>query len=165
MNNFNFQAMMKYGFLIIPKALLQQQIEDRHIPEGEIEALLKILMKVNYSDTLYNDRQNKNYPCKRGESLFSYRDWSHIFRWSIGKTFRFIHELAALGVIEIVPIPTIPPCTFVSSNTTSGWDPPTAKNRKRKPSTKNSICFGMSFTASRSFLKRISPKHNANGKS
>ena len=105
MNNFNFQAMMKYGFLIIPKALLQQQIEDRHIPEGEIEALLKILMKVNYSDTLYNDRQNKNYPCKRGESLFSYRDWSHIFRWSIGKTFRFIHELAALGVIEIVPHP------------------------------------------------------------
>ena len=66
MNNFNFQAMMKYGFLIIPKALLQQQIEDRHIPEGEIEALLKILMKVNYSDTLYNDRQNKNYPCKKG---------------------------------------------------------------------------------------------------
>ena len=60
MKNFNFQAMLKHGFLIIPKALLQQQIEDRHMQEGEIEALLKILMKVNYSDTLYNDRQNKN---------------------------------------------------------------------------------------------------------
>ena len=60
MNNFNFEAMMEHGFLIIPKALLQQQIEDRHMQEGEIEALLKILMKVNYSDTLYNDRQNKN---------------------------------------------------------------------------------------------------------
>ena len=59
MKNFNFQAMLKHGFLIIPKALLQQQIEDRHMQEGEIEALLKILMKVNYSDTLYNDRQNK----------------------------------------------------------------------------------------------------------
>lgn len=76
MKNFNFQAMLKHGFLIIPKALLQQQIEDRHMQEGEIEALLKILMKVNYSDTLYNDRQNKNCLCKRGESLFSYRDWS-----------------------------------------------------------------------------------------
>lgn len=53
MKNFNFQAMLKHGFLIIPKALLQQQIEDRHMQEGEIEALLKILMKVNYSDTLY----------------------------------------------------------------------------------------------------------------
>ena len=82
MKNFNFQAMLKHGFLIIPKALLQQQIEDRHMQEGEIEALLKILMKVNYSDTLYNDRQNKNCLCKRGESLFSYRDWSHIFHWS-----------------------------------------------------------------------------------
>ena len=65
MKNFNFQAMLKHGFLIIPKALLQQQIEDRHMQEGEIEALLKILMKVNYSDTLYNDRQNKNCLCKR----------------------------------------------------------------------------------------------------
>ena len=45
MKNFNFQAMLKHGFLIIPKALLQQQIEDRHMQEGEIEALLKILMK------------------------------------------------------------------------------------------------------------------------
>ena len=105
MKNFNFQAMLKHGFLIIPKALLQQQIEDRHMQEGEIEALLKILMKVNYSDTLYNDRQNKNCLCKRGESLFSYRDWSHIFHWSVGKAFRFIHELATLGIIEIISHP------------------------------------------------------------
>ena len=105
MKNFNFQAMLKHGFLIIPKALLQQQIEDRHMQEGEIEALLKILMKVNYSDTLYNDRQNKNCLCKRGESLFSYRVWSHIFHWSVGKAFRFIHELATLGIIEIISHP------------------------------------------------------------
>ena len=105
MKNFNFQAMLKHGFLIIPKALLQQQIEDRHMQEGEIEALLKILMKVNYSDTLYNDRQNKNCLRKRGESLFSYRDWSHIFHWSVGKAFRFIHELATLGIIEIISHP------------------------------------------------------------
>ena len=79
MNNFNFEAMMEHGFLIIPKALLQQQIEDPNIEAGEIEALLKILMKVNYSDTLYSDRQHKDYLCKRGESMFSYRDWSRIF--------------------------------------------------------------------------------------
>ena len=65
MNKFNFQAMTKHGFLIIPKTLLQQQIENPHLQEGEIEALLKILMKVNYSETLYNDRCNKNCPCCR----------------------------------------------------------------------------------------------------
>ena len=86
MNKFNFQAMTKHGFLIIPKTLLQQQIENPHLQEGEIEALLKILMKVNYSETLYNDRCNKNCPCKRGESLFSYRDWSRVLHWSTGKT-------------------------------------------------------------------------------
>ena len=68
MKNFNFQAMLKHGFLIIPKALLQQQIEDRHMQEGEIEALLKILMKVNYSDTLYNDRQNKTACVKEAKA-------------------------------------------------------------------------------------------------
>ena len=33
MNNFNFEAMMEHGFLIIPKALLQQQIEDPNIED------------------------------------------------------------------------------------------------------------------------------------
>ena len=31
MNKFNFQAMTKHGFLIIPKTLLQQQIENPHL--------------------------------------------------------------------------------------------------------------------------------------
>ena len=105
MNKFNFQAMTKHGFLIIPKTLLQQQIENPHLQEGEIEALLKILMKVNYSETLYNDRCNKNCLCKRGESLFSYRDWSRVLHWSTGKTFRFMHGLATRGIIEIIPHP------------------------------------------------------------
>ena len=47
MNNFNFDAMMEHGFLIIPTALLQQQIEDPNIAAGEIAALLKILLTVN----------------------------------------------------------------------------------------------------------------------
>ena len=44
MNKFNFQAMTKHGFLIIPKTLLQQQIENPHLQEqtedpAEIELL------------------------------------------------------------------------------------------------------------------------------
>ena len=103
MNKFNFQAMTKHGFLIIPKTLLQQQIENPHLQEGEIEALLKILMKVNYSETLYNDRCNKNCPCKRGESLHSYRSWSAIFHWPTSRTYRFIQQLKTNGIIEIIP--------------------------------------------------------------
>ena len=83
MNNFNFQAMMEHGFLIIPKALLQQQIEDPNIEAGEIEALLKILMKVNYSDTIYSNRQHKDYLCKRVYFMFSYLVLSRIFRWYV----------------------------------------------------------------------------------
>lgn len=120
MNNFNFQAMMEHGFLIIPKALLQQQIEDPNIEAGEIEALLKILMKVNYSDTLYSDRQHKDYLCKRGESMFSYRDWSRIFRWSVGKPSGSYTPSPSWGSSKSCPIPTTRPCISVSSNTTNG---------------------------------------------
>lgn len=105
MKKFNFQTIMKHGCLIIPKALLQQQIEEQGIREGEIEAFLKILMKVNYSDTQYNNRQYTDSPCKRGESLRSYRDWSRIFHWPIKRTFLFIHNLDKLGVIKIIPHP------------------------------------------------------------
>lgn len=105
MNKFNFQTMMEHGYLIVPKSLLQQQIEEQDVQEGEIEAFLKILMKVNYSDTLYNNRQYTDYPCKRGESLYSYRDWSHILHWSVGRTFRFFQGLNSLGVIEIITHP------------------------------------------------------------
>ena len=164
MNKFNFQAMTKHGFLIIPKTLLQQQIENPHLQEGEIEALLKILMKVNYSETLYNDRCNKNCPCKRGESLFSYRDWSRVLHWSTGKTFRFMH-LPPGESSKSFPTPTIHPCTYASSNMTNGWDCPMPGNRKRKLSTRSSNCSGTNTTASRSFPRRTSPRRNASGRS
>lgn len=105
MQNVNFENAKNHGFLIIPKALLQQQINNPDHQEGEIEALLKILMKVNYSDTLFNDRWNKDFPCKRGESMYSYRDWSYVLHWSVGKTFRFIHQLEANHIIRIIPHP------------------------------------------------------------
>lgn len=44
MNKFNFQAMTKHGFLIIPKTLLQQQIENPHLQEGEIEGVSRTFL-------------------------------------------------------------------------------------------------------------------------
>ena len=105
MEKFNFQTMMKQGFLVVPKNMLQQLTEERDVREGEIEAFLKILMKVNYTDTVYNNRTYTDFPCRRGESLHSYRDWSRIFHWSIGRTFRFIQALRELGVIDIIAHP------------------------------------------------------------
>ena len=36
-----------YGYIIIPKALLKEQLIDCSPHEGEIEAFLKLLIKVN----------------------------------------------------------------------------------------------------------------------
>lgn len=102
MQNINTDI-LSHGYLVIPKTLLQQQIECHTHQEGELEAFLKMLMKVNYSESKYSARWNKNIPCLRGESLFSYRDWSHIFHWSLGKTYRFIHQLQQKGIIEVIP--------------------------------------------------------------
>ena len=77
-----------YGYIIIPKALLKEQLIDCSPHEGEIEAFLKLLIKVNYSETKLTDHQRRTIVCKRGESLHSYRSWSAIFHWptSSGKT-------------------------------------------------------------------------------
>ena len=106
MDNFDFSKMMEHGFLIIPKALLEQQIRNNHCQEGEVEAFLRILMKVNFSETTYNDHQNSNLTCKRGESLYSYRDWSHILHWSTGRTYRFIRQLSEKGMITFILHPS-----------------------------------------------------------
>ncbi len=70
-----------YGYIIIPKALLKEQLIDCSPHEGEIEAFLKLLVKVNYSETKLTDHQRRTIVCKRGESLHSYRSWSAIFHW------------------------------------------------------------------------------------
>ena len=60
-----------YGYIIIPKALLKEQLIDCSPHEGEIEAFLKLLIKVNYSETKLTDHQRRTIVCKRGESLHS----------------------------------------------------------------------------------------------
>lgn len=91
-----------HGYIIIPKALLTEQFVNRDNHKGELEAFLKLLIKVNYSETKHIDYQNNTIVCKRGESLHSYRSWSHILQWSTGKTYRFIQQLKTKGIIEII---------------------------------------------------------------
>ena len=89
-----------YGYIIIPKALLKEQLIDCSPHEGEIEAFLKLLVKVNYSETKLTDHQRRTIVCKRGESLHSYRSWSAIFHWPTSRTYRFIQQLKTNGIIE-----------------------------------------------------------------
>ena len=102
MQNIN-QQILKKGYLLIPKSLLEQLINSDTLSEGELEAFLKILVKANFSETSHNDHWNLNLPCKRGESMHSYREWSNIFHWSMGKAYRFIKQLSKDGLIEIIP--------------------------------------------------------------
>lgn len=94
---------ISHGFIIIPKALLLDQFADCDSHEGEIEAFLKLLMKVNYSETTTTDYWRNTSVCQRGESLNSYRSWSSILHWTVGRTYRFLKRLEAKGIIEIIP--------------------------------------------------------------
>lgn len=61
MNKFDFDSMLKHGFLIIPKSLLLQMTTDRQMEDEEIVALLTILIKVNFSETEHIGYQSRLY--------------------------------------------------------------------------------------------------------
>ena len=102
MQNFNLQQMSGNGYIIIPKLMFAEYMKNCDNHEGDIEAFLKLLMKVNYSETEYTDYWCKKSVCKRGESLRSYRSWSDVFHWSVSRTYRFMQGLKSKGVIEII---------------------------------------------------------------
>ena len=102
-NNINPQTAAGHGYIVVPKIMLTDYINHENGHEGDIEAFLKLLIKVNYSDTQYTDYHNNAILCKRGESLHSYRSWSDIFHWPVCRTYRFIRELKSKGIIEVIP--------------------------------------------------------------
>lgn len=64
MQNVNPQQMTGNGYIMIPKLMFAEYINscDRH--EGDVEAFLKLLLKVNYSETEYTDYWH-NKSCAR----------------------------------------------------------------------------------------------------
>ena len=103
MQNFNPQQIAGNGYIVIPKLMFAKYMSSCDNHEGDIEAFLKLLMKVNYSETEYTDYWCKKNLCKRGESLRSYRSWGDVFHWSTGRTYRFLQGLKSKGLIEIIP--------------------------------------------------------------
>ena len=156
---------IEHGYIVIPKALLIEQFASCENREGEIEAFLKLLIKVNYTETKHTDYWHNTIMCKRGESLHSYRSWSVIFHWSTGKTYRFIQQLNAKGIIEIIPHDA---ATFLHIRVVNyeSWTNALAFNPgKQKPATKSSASSGTTTTTSCSSPKRTSPRHSVSGKS
>ena len=78
------------GYILIPKALLKRQINDK--APGELEALLQVLIHANYSETTYKIQQI-DIVCQRGESVISQQHWSRLFQWSRSKTLRFFQKI------------------------------------------------------------------------
>lgn len=54
MQNVNPQQMAGNGYIVIPKLMFTEYMNscDRH--EGDVEAFIKLLLKVNYSETEYH---------------------------------------------------------------------------------------------------------------
>lgn len=88
------------GYILIPKALLKRQINDK--APGELEALLQVLIHANYSETTYKIQQI-DIVCQRGESVISQQHWSQLFQWSRSKTLRFFQKIQEEGIIKIIP--------------------------------------------------------------
>ncbi|MCS2388919.1 hypothetical protein NXV57_15870 [Bacteroides thetaiotaomicron] len=158
-----------HGYIVIPKALLIEQFASCENREGEIEAFLKLLIKVNYTETKHTDYWHNTIMCKRGESLHSYRSWSVIFHWSTGKTYRFIQQLNAKGIIEIIPHDA---ATFLHIRVVNYESldecpriQPRQTTEKKKPATKSSASSGTTTTTSCSSPKRTSPRRSVSGKS
>ena len=76
------ENLLHEGYILIPKALLKRQINDK--APGELEALLQVLIHANYSETTYKI-QEIDIVCQRGESVVSLRHWSQLFNWSRSK--------------------------------------------------------------------------------
>lgn len=98
-----FDALSK-GYILLPKHLLETLLKDTNRPMTELEALLTLLVNVNYKQTGCQIK-GQALTCERGESLYSMDSWADIFRWDKYKAKRFLRKLAADKMIEFLPCP------------------------------------------------------------
>lgn len=96
-----FEALAK-GYILLPKYLLETLLTNISRPMTELEALLTLLIKVNYKDTICQF-EGVDVVCHRGEALYSMPHWSELFRWERGKTRQFLKRLTQEKIIETLP--------------------------------------------------------------
>ncbi|WP_294684910.1 hypothetical protein [uncultured Bacteroides sp.] len=103
MKNMN-PNMLKQGYILVPKKLLQEQLMLSGKASNDFEAFLMVLAHVNYSDTECIT-QGHHLICHRGESVRTYKQWAHLLGWSESSTKRFFYRALREGNIESVENP------------------------------------------------------------
>lgn len=106
-NTLPFKALTK-GYILLPKHLLETLLTNIDRPMTDFEAILTLLTKVNYKDTVCHF-EGQDVLCRRGEALYSTQNWAETFRWKRGKTRSFFKKLTQIKIIEILP--TLPGAT------------------------------------------------------
>lgn len=72
--------------------------------EGYLEAWIQVLTRVNYSDTEVCVQGNR-IVCRRGETVYTYKQWEKTLGWSRYRTRRFFETLFKSGIMEVVENP------------------------------------------------------------
>ncbi|EXY87148.1 hypothetical protein M079_5029, partial [Bacteroides fragilis str. 3996 N(B) 6] len=78
--NASTETILKKGYILIPKSLIEDFLKAGLGTEGYLEAWIRVLALVNYSDTEICVQGNRMI-CRRGETVYTY---SHGKRWGEG---------------------------------------------------------------------------------
>lgn len=93
-----------HGWVNIPKEVIENCIGLSNNPCSTLEAMLTILLHVNYSDRNYKVGTRK-VQCHRGESVRTFTDWAKMFGWSRTKTKRYFKWLESINYIRFIEDP------------------------------------------------------------
>lgn len=101
---FNQNTFLNHGWLNIPKEIIERFNATNDAPYGTLEAMITMLIHVNYSERSYTVG-DKKINCKRAESIRSFADWAKIFHWTWTKTKRYFLWLQSIGYIQFIDDP------------------------------------------------------------
>ncbi len=93
---------LKTGYVMVSRALLLNMFEKHGEAESEQEAFLRVLVQVNYKDSIFTSSSGKKITCHRGESVITFATWGSILGWSRGRVKRFFDNCYRNGSIENV---------------------------------------------------------------
>ena len=99
--NASTETILKKGYILIPKSLIEDFLKAGLGTEGYLEAWIRVLALVNYSDTETCVQGNRMI-CRRGETVYTYSHWEKVLGWSRYRTRHFFETLFKSGIMEAV---------------------------------------------------------------
>jgi len=97
----NTMQVFEHGYIVLPKVALKAHLASKRRIPGDLEAILILLMHVNYSDTVY-DIHHKEVCCHRGEAVYNFTQWARFFGWTRPRTVRFFTRMRKEGIIRLI---------------------------------------------------------------